>query len=68
MRSGWVSAWWKWAASPPEQLDQALDLQHSKGGRVGEPLAELGFISTTTARFFSLAKVNEKGQIYYQAG
>ena len=52
----------------PEQLDQALDLQRSKGGRVGELLAELGFISTTTARFFSLAKVNEKGQIDYQAG
>ncbi|MCP9777356.1 MULTISPECIES: hypothetical protein [unclassified Cyanobium] len=51
-----------------EQLDQALELQRSKGGRVGELLAELGFISTTTARFFSLAKVNEKGQIDYQAG
>ena len=51
-----------------EQLDQALDLQRSKGGRVGELLAELGFISPTTARFFSLAKVNEKGQIDYQAG
>ena len=51
-----------------EQLDKALDLQRSKGGRVGELLAELGFISTTTARFFSLAKVNEKGQIDYQAG
>jgi hypothetical protein len=52
----------------PEQLDQALDLQRSKGGRVGELLAELGLISPTTARFFSLAKVNEKGQIDYQAG
>ena len=51
-----------------EQLDQALDLQRSKGGRVGELLAELGLISSTTARFFSLAKVNEKGQIDYQAG
>jgi hypothetical protein len=51
----------------PEQLDQALTLQRSKGGRVGELLAELGFISPTTARFFSLAKVNEKGQIDYQA-
>lgn len=51
-----------------EQLDQALDLQRSKGGRVGELLAELGLISPTTARFFSLAKVNEKGQIDYQAG
>ena len=51
-----------------EQLDQALDLQRRKGGRVGELLAELGFISPTTARFFSLAKVNEKGQIDYQAG
>ena len=51
-----------------EQLDKALDLQRTKGGRVGELLAELGFISTTTARFFSLAKVNEKGQIDYQAG
>ena len=51
----------------PEQLDQALDLQRSKGGRVGELLAELGLISPTTARFFSLAKVNEKGQIDYQA-
>ena len=52
----------------PEQLDQALDLQRSKGGRVGELLAELGLISPTTARFFSLAKVNEKGQIDYQSG
>ena len=51
----------------PEQLDQALTLQRSKGGRVGELLAELGFISPTTARFFSMAKVNEKGQIDYQA-
>jgi hypothetical protein len=51
-----------------EQLDQALNLQRTKGGRVGELLAELGFISPTTARFFSLAKVNEKGQIDYQAG
>ena len=51
----------------PEQLDQALDLQRSKGGRIGELLAELGLISPTTARFFSLAKVNEKGQIDYQA-
>lgn len=50
-----------------EQLDQALSLQRTKGGRVGELLAELGFISPTTARFFSLAKVNEKGQIDYQA-
>ncbi|MCP9806457.1 hypothetical protein KBY71_08005 [Cyanobium sp. T1B-Tous] len=52
----------------PEQLDQALNLQRTKGGRVGELLAELGFISPTTARFFSMAKVNEKGQIDYQAG
>ena len=52
----------------PEQLDQALNLQRTKGGRVGELLAELGFISPTTARFFSLAKVNDKGQIDYQAG
>jgi hypothetical protein len=52
----------------PEQLDQALNLQRTKGGRVGELLAELGFISPTTARFFSIAKVNEKGQIDYQAG
>ncbi|MEX0588216.1 MAG: hypothetical protein WD136_03070, partial [Cyanobium sp.] len=51
----------------PEQLDQALELQRSKGGRVGELLAELGYISPTTARFFSMAKVNEKGQIDYQA-
>ena len=51
-----------------EQLDLALSLQCSKGGCVGKLLVELGFISTTTARFFSLAKVNEKGQIDYQAG
>ena len=51
-----------------EQLDQALELQRSEGGRVGELLAELGLISPTTARFFSLAKVNEKGQIDYQSG
>lgn len=51
----------------PEQLDQALNLQRSKGGRGGELLAELGLISPTPARFFSLAKVNKKGQIGYQA-
>ncbi len=50
-----------------EQLEQALTLQQTRGGRVGELLAELGYISPTTARFFSLARVNEKGQIDYQA-
>ena len=50
----------------PEQLDLALSLQGSKGGCVGELLVELGFISPTTARFFSMAKINEQGQIDYQ--
>jgi hypothetical protein len=50
------------------QLDEALALQKRQGGRVGEVLAQLGYISETAARFFSLAKVNEKGHIDYQSG
>jgi len=52
----------------PEQLDLALSLQCHKGGNLGELLAELGFISPTTARFFARAKINEQGQIDYQPG
>jgi hypothetical protein len=51
-----------------EQLDQVLSLQCSEGGPLGELMAERGFISPTTARFFSLAKINEQGQIDYQSG
>ncbi len=47
------------------QLEEALAVQKAKGGRIGEVLASLGHISETAARFFSLAKVNEKGQIDY---
>ncbi|MCT0223646.1 hypothetical protein [Synechococcus sp. CS-1328] len=49
------------------QLDEALAVQKREGGRIGELLAQKGFISETTARFFSMAKVNEKGQIDYTA-
>jgi hypothetical protein len=49
------------------QLNEALQHQASKGGRIGEILAEKGYISTTMARFFSLAKVNERGEIDYSA-
>ncbi|MEB3264764.1 MAG: hypothetical protein VKJ66_10375 [Synechococcus sp.] len=47
------------------QLEEALAVQKAQGGRIGEVLASLGHISETTARFFSLAKVNEKGHIDY---
>ena len=52
----------------PEQLDLALSLQCQKAGNLGELLAELGFISPATARFFSRAKINEQGQIDYKPG
>jgi hypothetical protein len=48
-----------------EQLDQALAEQRQRGGRIGEILAGSGYISPTMARFFSLARVNERGEIVY---
>ena len=50
-----------------EQLDEALAEQSRSRGRIGEILAEKGYISGTMARFFSMAKVNEQGEIDYQA-
>lgn len=49
------------------QLDGALAQQKREGGRIGELLAQKGLISETTARFFSMARVNDKGQIDYNA-
>lgn len=49
------------------QLEEALTEQANSGGRIGEILAEKGYISTTMARFFSIAKVNERGEIDYSA-
>ena len=51
-----------------EQLDEALAEQARSKGRIGEILAAKGYISATMARFFSLAKVNERGEIDYAAG
>ena len=51
-----------------EQLDEALAEQSKTRGRIGEILAQKGYISATMARFFSMAKVNEKGEIDYAAG
>ncbi|MFU8884093.1 MAG: hypothetical protein ACNA8O_01390 [Cyanobacteriota bacterium] len=48
-----------------EQLQQALIQQQREGGRIGEILAANGHISPTMARFFSLAKVNTRGEIDY---
>ena len=48
-----------------EQLDEALLEQRLQGRRIGEILADKGYISKTMARFFSLAKVNERGEIDY---
>lgn len=50
-----------------EQLEQALAEQRQRGGRIGEILASRGHISPTMARFFSLARVNERGEIDYSA-
>lgn len=50
-----------------EQLDEALAEQSRSKGRIGEILAAKGYISTTMARFFSMAKVNERGEIDYSA-
>ena len=51
-----------------EQLDEALADQSRTRGRIGEILAAKGYISATMARFFSMAKVNERGEIDYSAG
>jgi len=50
-----------------EQLDEALAEQSRSKGRIGEILASKGYISETMARFFSMAKVNERGEIDYSA-
>ena len=50
-----------------EQLNQALEQQRQRGGRIGEILATNGHISPTMARFFSVARVNERGEIDYAA-
>jgi len=50
-----------------EQLDEALAEQARTKGRIGEILAAKGYISTTMARFFSMAKVNERGEIDYSS-
>ena len=50
-----------------EQLDEALAEQARTKGRIGEILAANGYISGTMARFFSMAKVNERGEIDYSA-
>jgi hypothetical protein len=50
------------------QLDEALAEQSRSKGRIGEILAAKGYISETMARFFSLARVNERGEIDYTAG
>ena len=50
-----------------EQLDEALAEQARSKGRIGEILSAKGYISGTMARFFSMAKVNERGEIDYSA-
>ena len=50
-----------------EQLDEALAEQSRTRGRIGEILAAKGYISATMARFFSMAKVNDRGEIDYSA-
>jgi hypothetical protein len=50
-----------------DQLSQALEQQRQRGGRIGEILAANGHISPAMARFFSLARVNERGEIDYAA-
>jgi hypothetical protein len=50
-----------------DQLTESLLEQRQRGGRIGEILAAHGYISPTMARFFSLARVNERGEIEYSA-
>jgi hypothetical protein len=50
-----------------DQLEESLEEQRQRGGRIGEILAARGYISPTMARFFSLARVNERGEIEYSA-
>jgi hypothetical protein len=50
-----------------DQLEESLEEQRRNGGRIGEILAAHGYISPTMARFFSLARVNERGEIEYSA-
>jgi hypothetical protein len=47
------------------QLQEALELQRSRNMRIGEVLAEKGYISQQIAQFFAHARVNEQGQIDY---
>jgi len=48
-----------------KQLDEALALHAKNNRRIGEILAELGYISPTMARFFSKVKLNQQGQLDY---
>jgi hypothetical protein len=48
-----------------DQLQDSLLEQQQRGGRIGEILASRGYISPVMARFFSLARVNERGEIEY---
>lgn len=48
-----------------EELQEALDEQRQNGQRLGEILASKGLITSTMARFFSMAKVNADGEIEY---
>lgn len=50
------------------QLDEALSEQSRSRMRIGEVLASKGWISPVMARFFSLARVNEHGEIDYNPG
>lgn len=50
------------------QLDEALAEQSRTRARLGEILAGMGHISPTMARFFSMARINDKGEIDYSAG
>ena len=56
------------AADKVAGLLECEALVHVVAPALGELLAELGFISPTTARFFARAKINEQGQIDYQPG
>lgn len=47
------------------QLQEALELQRSRNMRIGEVLAEKGYISQQIAQFFANARVNEQGQLDY---
>lgn len=50
-----------------DQLHEALEEQSQTGKRLGEILAEKGWITSAMARFFSMAKVNQDGEIEYTA-